>query len=175
MPHSIAVSRRLACLRGRLGSLAFLAFFPGLPGYAAEASRNEANPGNTQISRTVPLASGLIEGRVFNPNTGEYLEFGSPTRWVVSLDAKSGREVWSRDMGTVIFSEAFVEGGLVVLSSTEGKHTVLDAETGAPVKKKPPAAPAKPAPALECKQADGKLTCRDPKAGAENPARPSSP
>jgi outer membrane protein assembly factor BamB len=93
---------------------------------------------------------------------GPYLEVGSPTRWVMGLEASSGRVLWSKDMGQTIITESFLADGLLVLSNNEGKRTVLDAATGAPSTKKPPKEAPKPAaPALACNQADGKLACRE--------------
>jgi len=92
---------------------------------------------------------------------GNYLEFGSPTRYVMALEASSGRVVWSKDMGETIFPESFVADGLFVLTSDKGKRTVLDAEKGAPSPKKPPKeAPKKEAGALDCKQETKKLACK---------------
>lgn len=99
---------------------------------------------------------------------GAYVEMGSPTRWAISLEASSGRVIWSRDLGETIFARASIVDGLFVLSSTEGKRTVLDATTGAPSPKKPPKdiPKAEDAP-LDCKSDAGKLVCRDAKSGAE--------
>jgi len=108
----------------------------------------------------------VAEGRVY-ALAGAYLEFGSPTRFVMSLEAETGRVFWSRDMGETIFSEAFLSDGTVVLGATDGKRTVLDAKTGATIAKKPPKEAPKPAAAdLDCKGESGKIVCRDVKVGA---------
>lgn len=101
----------------------------------------------------------VINGRVY-AHAGEYLEFGSPTRHVMAIDAATGEVLWSKDMGkAALFADSFVAHNLFTLQSTEGKTTVLDAATGAPSNKTAPVKLAAPQPSFLCAQASLRYGC----------------
>jgi outer membrane protein assembly factor BamB len=67
--------------------------------------------------------------------SGEYLEFGSPTKNLLCIDIKNGNIIWKKKLGNTFFikSVSHSKGKLYIFNLEQTKPVILDAKTGAAV------------------------------------------